>query len=910
MNRTLVISILCACEPCLSAPATYEYRISYATYFGGSEGEEAREVIPLPDGSVFFGGQTSSPDLTVSPGAVQETYGGEPASTGHPGVYGGDMFVARLSPRGDRFPAATYLGGSKQERNVYGMALDREGNVVVMTATRSSDLPTTPGAYQEHFGGGPADFVAAKLSPDLRRLLWCTYVGSTDTDWGRGGLALDREDNVYLVGNTSSASFPTTPGAYQQQGRGGNDAVLVKLKADGSDLVFATRLGGSKNEDIMGVRVDGVGGIHVAGHTWSGDFPVLPGAPQTGFGGGESDGFLAGFSPDGKRLLYSTYLGGSGSEFGEHRLALLDDGSVLFTGTTSSVDFPTTAGAYQKNLRGSNGGFLAKLSPDHGQFAFATLLGGSGGEFYLWPTADASGNIFIVGSTSSQDFPVTAGALQKSYGGGGTDAVLAILGGDGSSLIYATYLGGSGDDLIRSLALGPKGEVYLVGKTSSGNFPVTSGAAQQAPGGKMDAFVVKLEPLPAAGVLRFEAAGYLVSEDAGSLAIPVTRAGGSTGAVTVDYTVSGGTATAGEDYAASPGTVTFADGEAGPRTISIDIIDDVQTEGDETVQVALGAPAGGALLGTPGSVLITIRDNDGPGGPVAHWRFDDGSGTAAADGSGNGNAGKLVNGPAWTSGRVGGALNFDGTDDYVQVPDAPELDFGGGEEFTITFWIRGSDTGDVQMVLTKRGDAGYQVWFQPNRGFFLRIDEGPNNVETVARNHPLDGRWHHVAVGRDANRHFLFIDGALDSFTGDSTLADLTNSNPLDLGNESDFPTPAFQGALDDVRVYDRALDAGEISSIFLLAVLFRRGDSNGDGSLDIGDAVHILAHLFGAAGKAPACMESADADDDSRVEITDAIFLLAHLFLGGAPPAEPYLACGEDPTPDGLTCASHPPCL
>jgi hypothetical protein len=146
---------------------------------------------------------------------------------------------------------------------------------------------------------------------------------------------------------------------------------------------------------------------------------------------------------------------------------------------------------------------VTKLSADRKTLAFSTYLGGSGGEFYLWPTVDRRGNILVVGSTSSQDFPVTGNALQKTYGGGANDAVMAILSGDGSQLLYATYLGGSGDDLIRSLALGPNGEVYLVGKTDSGNFPVTPGAAQTARGGKMDAFVVKLEPIPTTGSAPF-----------------------------------------------------------------------------------------------------------------------------------------------------------------------------------------------------------------------------------------------------------------------------------------------------------------------------------------------------------------------------------------------------------------------
>ncbi len=172
-------------------------------------------------------------------------------------------------------------------------------------------------------------------------------------------------------------------------------------------------------------------------------------------------------------------------------------GSVLFSGVSASGDFPTTPGVVQPNRRGNTDGFLTKLSPDGRQFVFSTLLGGStGGEFYLWPTPDAEGNIFIVGRSSSTDFPVTANALQATYGGGPSDAVLAVLSPDGADLLYATYLGGSGEELIRSLSLGPNGEVYLVGKTNSADFPITPGAAQPTRGGDFDAFVVRLTPIP------------------------------------------------------------------------------------------------------------------------------------------------------------------------------------------------------------------------------------------------------------------------------------------------------------------------------------------------------------------------------------------------------------------------------
>lgn len=475
--------------------ANLNYEIAFATYLGGSEDEQAREVIPLPDGSVLVGGQTSSSDFPTTHDAVQPEYAGDDPALGDAGLYGGDCFVTRLSPDGRTILASTYFGGSKQERAVYGMALDRQGNVIITSATRSLDLPTTPGCFQPAFGGGQIHWFVAKLSADLGRLLWCTYVGGSAGDTPRGGLTVDEQDNVYVVGNTASHDFPTTPKCFQPHLQGTHATALVELNPDGTDVVLSTLLGGTTPDPsctIMGVHVDVSGHIFVVGHTQATDFPMTSGALQPK-PGGESDCFVAELSSDASRLIYSTYLGGSRSEYAEHGGHLCKDGSILVVGVTASPDFPTTEGAFQRKLQGSDTGFLTKLSTDGKALVFSTLLGGSGSEFYVMPAVDNEGHIYVVGHTSSNDFPVTPGALQATYGGDG-DGILAVLSPDASELLYATYLGGRGDDGIRSIALGPGGEVYLVGNTTSKDFPVTSGVVQPTPKGKNNAFVMKLIP--------------------------------------------------------------------------------------------------------------------------------------------------------------------------------------------------------------------------------------------------------------------------------------------------------------------------------------------------------------------------------------------------------------------------------
>lgn len=473
------------------------YEIAYATYLGGDQWDQAREIIPYPDGTVLIGGMTSSSNMPTTTGVVQPKYAGDDPSLGHGGVIGGDAFLVRLNADGTKILTATYFGGSKQERGVYGMLLDSQGNIVIGSATRSPDMPTTKGAYQTKYGGGEADMYAAKLSSDMKRILWFTYVGGSKNDWPRDGLALDDQDNVYIVGGANSKDFPTTRGAFQQKLKGERNAAIVKLSADGSKLIFSTLLGGSIWDGIMGVRVDASGNVYVAGHTRSPDFPVTPGAPQSKLDG-KSDCFLAKLSSGGSKLVYSTYLGGVENEFAEHRPLLSPDGTLFLTGVTSSPNFPTTTGAHQRILKGNNDGFVTKLSSDGKSLSFSTLIGSSCGEFFLMPTLDGESNVFLVGHTTSPDFPITPDALQMSYhseeGTRDGDGLLAVLSPDGSKLIYATFLGGSGDDLIRSIAIGPDGEVYLVGSTSSRDFPVTSNAVQTQLAGSADAFVVKLVP--------------------------------------------------------------------------------------------------------------------------------------------------------------------------------------------------------------------------------------------------------------------------------------------------------------------------------------------------------------------------------------------------------------------------------
>ncbi|MCZ6755631.1 MAG: SBBP repeat-containing protein [Gemmatimonadetes bacterium] len=303
-------------------------------------------------------------------------------------------------------------------------------------------------------------------------------------------MTLAANDDIYVIGRVfSGANFSATAGAYQTSLRGVDDAFVLRLTNDGTSTLFRTRLGGGNT--VVG-EVATAGFVHnnslvLTGISLSFDFPTTPGAAQTQ-GAGARDAFFARLSEDGATLNSSTLMGGSGGELTEHGITVLSDGATITSGQTHSANLPGAIGS----LGGSADGFVAKLSATNMAFDFVRYVGGSGDDRLLSPVVDGQGRIYLVGQTNSTDFPVTPGAFQGAFGGGPNDGVFVILSADGRDILYATYIGGGGDDLIRGIALDLAGNAYLVGMTSSNNFPVTSGAYQTSRGGDSDAFALKL----------------------------------------------------------------------------------------------------------------------------------------------------------------------------------------------------------------------------------------------------------------------------------------------------------------------------------------------------------------------------------------------------------------------------------
>ncbi len=322
-------------------------------------------------------------------------------------------------------------------------------------------------------------------------------------------IAVDGAGNVYVAGSTSSTDFIGTvaPGGVQPASAGEFDGFVAKIDPTGTTLLYSTYLGGSGTDEVEGIAVDAAGNAYVTGYTLSSDFPgVTPASLQSASGGGR-DAFVAKLSPTGAALLYSTYLGGSGSDSG-NGIAVDSSGNAYVTGSTGSGNFPgvTAASLQPANAGGEADAFVTKIGATGGAIVYSTYLGGSADDQATHIAVDAAGGAVIVGGTCSAAFPVTAGALAPASPGvdcGGFlyDAFAARLNPAGTALVYSTYLGGAGNDIARGVALDAAGNAYVAGYTDSDSFTgVTAGSFQPAHPAGYAAFLTKINAAGTAAV--------------------------------------------------------------------------------------------------------------------------------------------------------------------------------------------------------------------------------------------------------------------------------------------------------------------------------------------------------------------------------------------------------------------------
>ena len=374
-------------------------KLLYSTYIGGSDSEVGCGIAVDRDGYIYVTGDTSSKDFPlVHP--VQNSLNVPP-----------DVFVLKLDPSGSKLVYSTYIGGSAGERAV-GIAVDSGGNAYVAGHTVSRDFPTLR-PFQPKYAGGPADAFVLKLTSG-GDLAYSTYLGGgNDRPDMATAIAVDQTGSAYVTGYTNSADFPTVNPI--QKFAGPTDVFVTKLNPTGSELVYSTFIGGNADDEGMGIAVDDHGSAYVTGETESLNYPVTAGALSTScvpvptraamreicLGG---DGFITKLSPDGSRIMYSTYLNGSKFEAGR-AIAVDPTGAAYVAGITGSADFPLVNPIQKVYGGGKFDAFVLKLNPEGSALLFSTFLGGSGNDGGFGIAIDAKGNASVTGYTESPDFP-------------------------------------------------------------------------------------------------------------------------------------------------------------------------------------------------------------------------------------------------------------------------------------------------------------------------------------------------------------------------------------------------------------------------------------------------------------------------------------------------------------------------
>ena len=363
----------------------------YSTYFGGddrrSQDDKGADTCIGPDGSIYCLIWTNT-EYWPLVNAYQDTLQGT-----------ADMVLTKMSADGSEYQYCSYLGGNGDDLG-FQMEIDDEGNVYIAGRTDSTDLATS-GSFDDTFNGGPNDGFVMKFNPTTNTPYYTTYIGGSGDDFA-DSLVVDASGNVYVTGWTSSSDFPHV-NAKDTELSGPMDAFVLKLDSDGNEVAFSTYLGGEGADQGFGITLGLDNEILITGQTSSADFFCSEDAYDKTLNG-SNDAFLTRMSSDGSEVLYSSYIGGIGSESGSCSLAD-SNGNMYVTGWTRSPDF-VTINPYDGSHNGGQDVFIQKIASNGTTVLYSTYMGGSDDEEPLGMVLDKWGCVYILGGTDSDDYPV------------------------------------------------------------------------------------------------------------------------------------------------------------------------------------------------------------------------------------------------------------------------------------------------------------------------------------------------------------------------------------------------------------------------------------------------------------------------------------------------------------------------
>ncbi|MFO8050733.1 MAG: fibronectin type III domain-containing protein [Thermoplasmatota archaeon] len=453
----------------------------FSTYLGGSGWDDGWSMALDNEGFSYISRYTDSLDFPITSYPFDGSYNGGNS----------DVFITKMAPDGGSLIYSTYLGGDGYETATC-IEVDDRGRAYIGGVTGSQDFPTTNGAFDRTLYPPDLDGFLARLSPEGDILEMSTFIGGSDDD-SVNRICIDKQGSIYATGMTSSSDLPATETAFDNRSNGGlADIFVAKFDPEGSSLIACTYIGGSGDDQPYGMDIDGSGSVYISAETSSKDFPTTEGAFDTYYNGGERDVSISKLNPDLSVLVYSTYLGGGGNEYSQD-IEVDNRGFVHAVGMTSSNDFPTTKDAYDRYHNKHKDCYITKLNISGDRLIYSTFIGGEYDDIAYGIDLDEQGYPYIIGTTSSLNFPTTDLVHDRTHNGGITDAFITKLSQDGSSLRYSTYFGGSGEDWGLDIHCDEHGCAYITGETDSRDLPTTLGALNRTyKGGEEDVYVARL----------------------------------------------------------------------------------------------------------------------------------------------------------------------------------------------------------------------------------------------------------------------------------------------------------------------------------------------------------------------------------------------------------------------------------
>jgi len=444
-------------------PLVIDPGMIFSTFLGETGNDVGNDVAVDDDGYIYVTGRTTSAKFPVTPGAYDTVFNSSEA------------FVSKFSPNGTSLEYSTFIGGSDYEEAT-AVAVDNVGLVHLTGTTRSSDFPTTSGAFCTTLSGW-SDAFALKLNVTGSSLDYSTFIGGSYAEKATA-MDLDASGSLYVTGWTMSPNFPEVTGSFRKVWNL-TDVFVVKLKPDGSDLEYSSVLGGEFSDNAYGLVVDDDGCAYITGSTTSEHYPTTPAAYDTFATTSKTipDVFVTKLNATGGSLVYSTFIGDILNDTGMG-IDVDAEGCAYVVGSTQSGRFPMhPPRPYPYDSRGGDS-FILKLSTSGHRLVYSKVLNITHKDAALAVSVDPVGRAFVAGYVDGRgNFPTTPNAFQPKSYSEKREAYVLVVDEHGDTVPYSSFLGGNEEDSINAIAMDGDDLIYVTGHTfSTQGFPTTPGA--------------------------------------------------------------------------------------------------------------------------------------------------------------------------------------------------------------------------------------------------------------------------------------------------------------------------------------------------------------------------------------------------------------------------------------------------